>query len=66
MHLVMVCVGCSFNSFSIFLLSLNQQQNLMKIMFSNNIFKMYFVPVNCISVWADRYDIILPELGLVE
>ena len=33
-HLVMVCVGCSFHSFSIFLLSLKQQQNLMKIMFS--------------------------------
>ena len=33
-HLVMTCVGCSFNSFSVFLLSLKQRQNLMKIMFS--------------------------------
>ena len=33
-HLAMACVGCSFNSFWIFLLSLKQQQNLMKIMFS--------------------------------
>ena len=33
-HLVIACVGCSFNSFSVFLLSLKQQQNLMKIMFS--------------------------------
>ena len=33
-HLVMVCVSCSFDSFSMFLLSLKQQQNLMKIMFS--------------------------------
>ena len=35
MHLVMACVGCSFDSFSIFSLSLKQQQNLMKIMFSS-------------------------------
>ena len=34
MHLVMVCVGCSFDSLSVVLLSLKQQQNLMKIMFS--------------------------------
>ena len=33
-HLAMACIGCSFNSFSVFLLSLKQQQNLMKIMFS--------------------------------
>ena len=33
-HLAMACVGCSFNSFSIFLLSLKQQQNLMKVIFS--------------------------------
>ena len=32
-HLAMTCVGCLFNSFWIFLLSL-KQQNLMKIMFS--------------------------------
>ena len=33
-HLVMVSVGCLFNSFSTILLSLKRQQNLMKIMFS--------------------------------
>ena len=33
-HLVMACVSCSLNSFSVFLLSLKQQQNLTKIMFS--------------------------------
>ena len=33
-RLTMACVGCSFDIFSIFLLSLKQQQNLMKIMFS--------------------------------
>ena len=33
-HLATASVSCSFNSFSIFLLSLKQQQNLMKIMFS--------------------------------
>ena len=32
-RLAMMCVSCSFDSFSIFLLSLKQQQNLMKIMF---------------------------------
>ena len=30
-HLVMACVGCSFNNFSIFLLCLKQQQNLIEI-----------------------------------
>ena len=33
-NLVMAFNGCSFDSFSIFLLSLKQQQKLMKIMFS--------------------------------
>ena len=33
-HLAMACVSCSFDSFSVCLLSLKQQQNLMKIMFS--------------------------------
>ena len=46
----MAFIGCSFDSFSIFLLSLKQQQNLMKIMFScirfpvwpyNEFFKFY-------------------------
>ena len=60
LHLAMVCVGCSFDSFSIFLLSLKQQQNLMKIMFSCINFpiwpyppqimkKMYFILVNCMG-----------------
>ena len=31
-HLAIACVSCSFDSFSIFLLSLKQQQNLVKIM----------------------------------
>ena len=59
-HLVMACVGCSFNSFSIFLLSLKQQQNLMKIIFSCIRFpiwlnppeimkKLYFILVNCMG-----------------
>ena len=33
-NLVMAFTGCLFDSFSIFLLSLKQQQNLMKIIFS--------------------------------
>ena len=33
--------GCSFNSFSVFLLCLKQQQNLMKIMFSCNHFPVW-------------------------
>ena len=33
-HLAVACISCSFDSFSIFLLSLKQHQNLMKIMFS--------------------------------
>ena len=56
-HLAMVCAGCSFNSFSVFLLGLKQQQNLIKIMFSCIHFpvwlyppkimkKMYFILVN--------------------
>ena len=58
-HLVMACVSCSFNSFSIFLLSL-KQQNLMKIIFSCIHFpiwpylpkimkKLYFILVNCMG-----------------
>ena len=34
MNLVMAFIGCLFDSFSISLLSLKQQQNLMKILFS--------------------------------
>ena len=33
-HLATACVSCSFDSFLIFLLSLKQQQNLVKIMLS--------------------------------
>ena len=33
-HLAMACVGCPFVCFSVFLISLKKQQNLMKIMFS--------------------------------
>ena len=64
-HLVMVSVSCSFSSFSVFLCSLKQQQNLMKIMFSwihfpiwpyspQNNEKLYFILVNCMGwqVWA--------------
>ena len=59
--------GCFSDSFSVFLLSLKQQQNLMKIMFycipfpkwtySPKIFlkkqQLYFVPINCMGwqVW---------------
>ena len=63
-HLAMACVSCSFDSFLVFLLSLKQQQNLMKIMFSCIHFpvwpyppkimtKMYFILVNCMGwqVW---------------
>ena len=59
-----VSASCSFNGFSVFLLSLKQQQNLMKIMFSCIHFpvwpyppkimkKMYFILVNCMGwqVW---------------
>ena len=37
-------VGCSFDSFSIFLLSLKQQQNLLKIIFSCIHFAVWFPP----------------------
>ena len=63
-HLMMACVGCSFDTFSVFLLSLKQQQNLMKIMFSCIHFpvwsyppkimkKFNFILVNCMGwqVW---------------
>ena len=33
-HLAMVCVSCSFHSFSVLLLSLKLKLNLLKIMFS--------------------------------
>ena len=57
-HLAMPCIGCSFDSFSVFLLSLKQQQNLVKIMFSCIHFPIWpyppkimiflnFIQVNC-------------------
>ena len=64
MHLMMACVSCSFDNFSVFLLSLKQQQNLMKMMFSCIHFpiwpyppkimkNLYFILVNCMGwqVW---------------
>ena len=59
-HLAMACVSCLFNSFSVFLFSLKQQQNLMKIMFSCIHFpvwpyppkimkKLYSILVNCMG-----------------
>ena len=67
MHLVMACVSCSWDSFSIFLLSLKQQQNRLIIMFScihftiwpyppqnNERKKVYFVLVNCMG-WQVCY-----------
>ena len=59
-HLAMACVSCSFDSFLVFLLSLKQQQNLMKIMFSCICFPVwphppkimiyfYFILVNCMG-----------------
>ena len=44
MHLMMVCVSCSFNSFSIFLLCFAQQQNLIKIMFFCIHFPVWLYP----------------------
>ena len=41
-HLAMACVSCSFDSFSIFLLSLKQQQNILKKMFCNEPFACLF------------------------
>ena len=59
-HLVMACVGCSFDSFWISLLSLKRQQNLMKIMFPGIHFPIWpyphkimifkiFILVNCMG-----------------
>ena len=43
-HLAIACVSCLFNSFSVFLFSLKQQQNLMKIMFSCTHFPVWPYP----------------------
>ena len=62
MHLVMACVGCSFDSFSVFLLRL-KQENFRKITFYILQYGHippqiiggggggggYFVPVNCMG-----------------
>ena len=71
-HLAMVCVGCSFDSFSIFLLTLKQQQNLMVIMFScvhfpiwpypPKIFFLYFILVNCMGWQICIVRMVLEEL----
>ena len=65
-HLVIVCVSCLFDSFSMVFLSLKQQQNLMKIMFSCIHFAVwsYPPPMKTIilyqwTVWVDRYDSII-------
>ena len=50
-NLVMAFIGCLFNSFSIFLLSLKQQQNLMKIMFSCIHFPVWPYPPKIITVF---------------
>ena len=61
-HLAMACVSCSFDSFSIFLLSLKPQQNLMKNVFSWIHFPIWPYPPKImifnffILVWIDRYD----------
>ena len=44
-HLAMACVGCLFNSFSIFLLSF-KKKNLVKIMFPVSIFQYGHIPPN--------------------
>ena len=70
-HLATASVGCSFNSFSIFLLSLKQQQNLVKIMFScihfpicpyppQNNDKLYFILVNCMGWQVCIQDAFIP------
>ena len=43
-HLATACVSCSFNSFSIFLLSLKQQQNIVKIILSSVHFPVWSSP----------------------
>ena len=62
----MACVSCSFDSFSPFLLSLKQQQKLMKIMFSYIHFPIWLYPPKIMiffvlywqTVCLDRYAII--------
>ena len=47
-HLAMASVGYSFNSFSIFVLSL-KQQNLLKLCFPVWPYPLYFILVNCMG-----------------
>ena len=64
MHLVMAFIGCSFDSFSVFLLSLKQQQNLNQIMFSCIHFPvwpyppqiMIFINLILVNCMVDRYE----------
>ena len=60
MRLVMAFIGCSFDSFSVFLLSLKQQQNLMKIMFSCIHFPVWPYPPKIMIFYifytGDRYE----------
>ena len=59
-HLAMACVCCLFTSFSIFLLSVKQQQNLMKIMFSCIHFLVWpYLPQNNGEKTSILYNIIL-------
>ena len=73
MHSTMACVNCSFDYFSVFLLSLKQQQNLMKIMFSCIHFpirpyppkimkNLYFILVNCTGWQVCTYILSLSRL----
>ena len=51
--MAMTCVNWSFDSFSIFLLSLKQQQNLMKIMFSCIHFTLWPYPPKYIYIFLN-------------
>ena len=70
----MVHVGCSLDSFSIFLLSLKQQQNLMKIMFSSIHFPTWLYPPQIMTFkifytgklyGVNRYGMIMHKLKLM-
>ena len=76
-HLAMACVGCSFDSFSIFLLSLkNEKQSQDFFCFPVSIFqyghtpqeqwkKKYFILVNCMGWQVWHSDNLLPKLQLI-
>ena len=59
-HFAVVCVSCSFNNLSVFLLCFTQQQNLMELLFScihfpiwpyppQIIILFYFIQLNCMG-----------------